>query len=101
MTTLSRTGLDALYRRIQQEVDHGHVTSAQVAVGLGGEVVAAQSFGTATASKECASIFYCFFIVGTNAIQLVCISETINTKLHTQSVLMSGPKFFPPCLRSQ
>ena len=47
MTTLSRTGLDALYHRIQQEVDHGHVASAQVAIGLGGEVVAARSFGMA------------------------------------------------------
>ncbi len=47
MTTLSRTGLDALYRRIQQEVDDDHISAAQVAIGLGGEVVAAESFGSA------------------------------------------------------
>lgn len=48
MTSLSRTGLDALVARIQQEVDHGLVTSAQMAIGLDGEVVEFRSFGAAS-----------------------------------------------------
>lgn len=47
MTTLSRTGLDALYARVQREIDDGHTGAAQLAIGLGGEVVAARSFGSA------------------------------------------------------
>ena len=47
MTSLSATGVDALYDRIQHEVDAGHVTAAQVAIGLDGEVAAARSFGGA------------------------------------------------------
>ena len=47
MTSISRTGLDALYRRIQQEIDDDHVGAAQVAIGLGGDVVATRSFGAA------------------------------------------------------
>ncbi|MEN9643395.1 MAG: hypothetical protein RL238_64 [Actinomycetota bacterium] len=47
MTSLSRTGLDALHDRIQQEVDRGDVTAAQVAIGLHGEVVDFRSFGAA------------------------------------------------------
>jgi CubicO group peptidase (beta-lactamase class C family) len=52
MTTLSRTGLDALAERIQQEVDNGLVTAAQVAIGLDGEVAEFRSFGTATDSSR-------------------------------------------------
>ncbi|MGB8858597.1 MAG: serine hydrolase domain-containing protein [Ilumatobacteraceae bacterium] len=48
MTTLSRTGLDALALRIEQEVASGNITAAQVAVGLDGTVVHFQSFGSAT-----------------------------------------------------
>lgn len=47
MTSLSATGLDALFDRIQREVDADHVSAAQVAIGLGGEVVAARAFGNA------------------------------------------------------
>lgn len=47
MTTLSSTGLDALAHRIQQEVESGNISAAQVAIGLGGEVVHSQAFGTA------------------------------------------------------
>lgn len=48
MTTLSRTGLDALVHRIQHEIDTGNITAAQVAIGFEGEVRHVQSFGTAT-----------------------------------------------------
>jgi CubicO group peptidase (beta-lactamase class C family) len=48
VTTLSRTGLDALAQRIQHEVDSGNITAAQVAIGLDGEVAHFQSFGAAT-----------------------------------------------------
>lgn len=48
MTVLSRTGLDALHERIQQEVDRGDVTAAQVAIGIDGEVAEFRSFGAAT-----------------------------------------------------
>ncbi len=47
MTSLSRTGLDALAAHIQHEVDEGLLTAAQVAIGLDGEVAAFQSFGAA------------------------------------------------------
>ena len=47
MTTLSRTGVEALHRRIQHEIDTGNLTSAQVAIGLEGEVAEARSFGEA------------------------------------------------------
>lgn len=47
MTTLSSTGLDALSQRIQQEVEHGYVTAAQVAIGVDGKVAHFQSFGAA------------------------------------------------------
>lgn len=43
---MSSARFDELCRRIEQEVDHGHTTAAQVAIGLGGEVVAQRSFGT-------------------------------------------------------
>ncbi len=48
MTTLSRTGLDALTHRIQHELDTGNITAAQVAIGLDGRVVHFQAFGAAT-----------------------------------------------------
>lgn len=48
MTTLSRTGLDALTQRIQQEVDDEKVSAAQVAIGIDGTVAHFQAFGTAT-----------------------------------------------------
>lgn len=47
MTTLSCSGLDALTRTIESEVDAGHVSAAQVAIGLDGEVVEFASFGAA------------------------------------------------------
>ena len=47
MTTLSRTGLDALIHRIQHELDAGNITAAQVAIGLDGEVAHFQAFGAA------------------------------------------------------
>lgn len=47
MTSLSRTGLDALHQRIQHEIDTGQLTAAQVAIGLHGRVVEARSFGAA------------------------------------------------------
>src|SRR5689334_16618687 len=45
MTTLSGTGLDQLAQRIQQEVDAGLISAAQVAIGLDGDVVLFRSFG--------------------------------------------------------
>ena len=48
MNPLSRTGLDALYARIEKEVASGNVGAAQVALGRDGEVAAFRSFGTAT-----------------------------------------------------
>jgi CubicO group peptidase (beta-lactamase class C family) len=48
MTSLSGTGLEALFHRIRLEVDHGLVSAAQVAIGLDGQVAAFASFGTAT-----------------------------------------------------
>lgn len=48
MTTLSGTGLEALYARIQHEVDSELVSAAQVAIGLDGRVAATRSFGSAT-----------------------------------------------------
>ncbi len=47
MSTFSPAHFDDLCSRVQQELDNGNVTAAQVAVGLNGEVVATQSFGTA------------------------------------------------------
>jgi CubicO group peptidase (beta-lactamase class C family) len=48
MTSLSRTGLDALAARIEQEVETGLVSAAQVAIALDGEVAEFRSFGSAT-----------------------------------------------------
>ena len=52
MISLSGTGLDALAHRIQQEVDTGNITAAQLAIGLDGEVAHFQSFGTATTTDR-------------------------------------------------
>ncbi len=45
---LNPTAVHALRSRIQAEVDDGHSTAAQFALGLNGEIVAAESFGAAT-----------------------------------------------------
>lgn len=47
MTSLRPTGLEALHERIQHEIDTGNITAAQVAIGLGGEVVEQRAFGAA------------------------------------------------------
>lgn len=52
MISLSGTGLGALAHRIQQEVDTGNITAAQLAIGLDGEVAHFQSFGTATTTDR-------------------------------------------------
>ena len=59
MTSLSATGLDALYERIQHEVDAGHVAAAQVAIGLDGDVAATHSFGAATDDSRKRSVSQC------------------------------------------
>ncbi len=48
MTSLSATGLHALTDRIQHELDSGNITAAQLALGIDGEVVHFESFGSAT-----------------------------------------------------
>ncbi|HEX3088968.1 MAG TPA: serine hydrolase domain-containing protein, partial [Ilumatobacteraceae bacterium] len=45
---LNTTAVNALRSRIQAEIDDGHSQAAQFALGLDGEVVAAESFGAAT-----------------------------------------------------
>lgn len=52
MTSLSPTGLQALHQRIQQEVDDGLVTAAQVAIGLDGTVAEFAAFGAADESSR-------------------------------------------------
>ncbi len=52
MTSLPAAGLKTLNARIQQEVDNGHVTAAQVAIARDGELLAFQSFGAATDSTR-------------------------------------------------
>lgn len=47
MTTLSEQGLAALRQRVQAEIDAGHMGAAQFAIGLDGEVMEFESFGTA------------------------------------------------------
>ncbi|MFZ4718249.1 MAG: serine hydrolase domain-containing protein [Ilumatobacteraceae bacterium] len=47
VTGLSATGLQALHGRIEREVQDGHVSAAQLAIGLHGEVVSFRSFGAA------------------------------------------------------
>jgi len=48
MSSISPTGLQALVGRIEHELEVGHISAAQMAVGLDGEVVAFESFGSAT-----------------------------------------------------
>lgn len=48
MTSLSATGVDALLQRVQQEIDRDHISAAQLAIGIGGEVAAFHAFGSAT-----------------------------------------------------
>ncbi len=45
---LDEAAVARLAARVRREIDEGHSTSAQFAIGLGGEVVAGGSFGTAT-----------------------------------------------------
>lgn len=45
---INTTAVNALRSRIQAEIDGGHSLAAQFALGFGGEVVAGESFGTAT-----------------------------------------------------
>jgi hypothetical protein len=52
---LSPAKLDALLARARAEVDDGLLPASQVAVGHGGEVVAFQAAGDATASTRFAS----------------------------------------------
>lgn len=52
MKTIDSDRLADLTERIQQEVDHGHVTAAQVAIGLDSEIVWHCSFGSATDSDR-------------------------------------------------
>ena len=52
MTSLPSKGLKALNSRIQQEVDNGNVTAAQLAIGRGGKLEAFQSFGDAVDSTR-------------------------------------------------
>jgi CubicO group peptidase (beta-lactamase class C family) len=47
MTTLSEQGLAALRRRVQEEIDSGHMGAAQLAIGLDGEIVEFACFGSA------------------------------------------------------
>lgn len=48
MSHFATDRLDDLYSRIEQEIDNGHSTAAQVAIGFQGQVVAQHSFGDAT-----------------------------------------------------
>jgi len=45
--SLPAAGLSALNAHIQQEVDNGHVTAAQIAIARNNEILAFESFGTA------------------------------------------------------
>ena len=47
VTGLSATGLQALHDRIEREVQGGHVSAAQLAIGLHGQVASFRSFGAA------------------------------------------------------
>ena len=49
---LNTAAVNALRSRIQAEIDDGHSLAAQFALGLNGEIVAAESFGTATADSR-------------------------------------------------
>jgi hypothetical protein len=45
---LNANAVNALRNRIRAEIDEGHSEAAQFALGLNGEIVATESFGTAT-----------------------------------------------------
>lgn len=47
MSLFATDRLDNLYSRIQQEIDSGHSTAAQVAIGFEGQVIAHRAFGDA------------------------------------------------------
>jgi hypothetical protein len=49
---LNTAAVNALRSRIQAEIDDGPSQAAQFALGLNGEIVAAESFGTATADSR-------------------------------------------------
>ena len=51
-TVLNTAAVDALRSRVQAEIDDGHSHAAQFALGYNGEIVAAESFGTATADSR-------------------------------------------------
>ena len=52
MSSLDARAVAALAARTKHEVESGASTAAQFAIGLHGEIVAAQSFGTATTAPE-------------------------------------------------
>ena len=89
MTTLSATGLDALFQRIQREVDHGLVSAAQVAVGLEGELVAFASFGTATDDSR-----FVIFSATKTLVAMALLSHLADGSLHlTAPVAHYLPEF--------
>ena len=49
---LKTSAVNALRDRIQAEIDDGHSHAAQFAIGFNGEIVAGESFGTATADSR-------------------------------------------------
>jgi CubicO group peptidase (beta-lactamase class C family) len=49
---LNTAAVNTLRNRIQTEIDDGHSHAAQFALGLNGEIVATESFGTATDSSR-------------------------------------------------
>jgi CubicO group peptidase (beta-lactamase class C family) len=49
---LNPVAVDALRSRVQAEIDDGHSQAAQFALGLNGEIVAAEAFGSATADTR-------------------------------------------------
>jgi CubicO group peptidase (beta-lactamase class C family) len=52
VTTLSATGLSALHDRIHHELEAGHITAAQVAIGVDGKVQHFEAFGAATTEQR-------------------------------------------------
>ncbi|MEI8240002.1 MAG: serine hydrolase domain-containing protein [Actinomycetota bacterium] len=52
MSSLSPTGLQALVGRVEHELELGHISAAQMAIGLDGEVVAFESFGSADSQQR-------------------------------------------------
>ena len=49
---LNTAAVNALRDRIRAEIDDGHSNAAQFAIGLQGEIAAAESFGTATPASR-------------------------------------------------